>query len=332
MVRTCDFCYRMCELKEGQRGVCGIREHREGGIVTVNYGYLLAAAVDPIEKKPMYHFCPGEKTLSVALFGCNFSCTFCQNHDLSQRDSELFPASRRQLRGEYTSAEMLVRKMKECGVSIMSYTYSDPVVWQDYMLDTAKIVHEQEGLNCMVTNGSFSGQSLKRVLPYIDGINIDVKGDDQFYRTYCKGALSPVMKAVEAFTKRPGTVLEVTTLLIEGIHTLEDVRLLGAQLCSAGVQVWHLSRFFPHYHMEERRATSEEFLDQAIEIAREAGIPYVYGGNTGNPDHGITRCPSCGRQVVTRRGYYVRVQKELQQSMLMNMCIECGQRIYGVFR
>ncbi len=332
MKLTCDFCYRMCEIEEGSRGYCGIRECREGEIITVHYGYLLAAAVDPIEKKPMYHFCPGDKTLSAALFGCNYTCSFCQNHDISQRTSPLFPASRKQLRGEYTSPRQLVSRMDECGVSIMSYTYSAPVVWQDYMLDTARLVHEQGGLNCMVTNGSFSAQSLERVLPLIDGINIDVKGDEQFYKTYCKAELSPVLRAVEACARRPGTVLEVTTLLIEGIHTLEEVRAMGQLLFNAGVQVWHLSRFFPHYRMEDRRSTSEAYLDEAIEVAGECRIPYVYGGNSTNPEHSITRCPTCGTQVITRRGYYVRVQRELQHSMLMNMCTGCGERIYGKFR
>ncbi len=330
MRRTCDFCFRMCSIEEGKRGVCGIRENRGDAVVTVNYGQVLAAAADPIEKKPLYHVRPGEKTLSAALFGCNYSCRFCQNHDLSQKDSPLFPAPWKRDQ-ERTEPKQQVRRMQDCGVSVMSYTYSDPVVWQDFMLDTARLVKEADGINCMVTNGSFSPQSLKRVLPLIDAFNIDVKGDDEFYQRYCGATLKPVLDAVEKIAKERGRVMEITTMLIEGIHEIEDVYWLGRLLKDAGVQVWHLSRFFPHYHLGDHNPTSEVFLQQALDAAESCGIPYIYAGNSGNTKYAQTRCPECSHVIVSRRGYYVKIDRELQNHVLLGRCTNCGASIYGIY-
>lgn len=332
MIRTCDFCWRLCEIKEGRRGFCGVRENRNGSIRTVTYGKVLAAAADPIEKKPFYHVMPGKKTLSAALFGCNFTCSFCQNHDLSQKDSPLFPAPWKDQGPDDTSPQQLVSKMIECGLSIMSYTYSDPVVWQDYMLHTAELVKQADGINCMVTNGSFSPAASQRIIPVIDAFNIDVKGDEAFYSRWCSGSLKPVMETVEKICSAPGKILEVTTLLIEGIHDIDDVYLLGRQLKDAGVQVWHLSRFFPHYRMEDHGPTSERFLRDALQAAQSCGISYVYAGNSGNQEYAKTRCPSCGNEIIGRRGYYVHVEQELMEHLLLGLCIHCGEKIYGLFK
>ena len=202
----CDFCYLMCSLKGGQRGVCGIRENRNGELVTLGYGELVASAIDPIEKKPLYHFLPATETLSVALFGCNYRCKFCQNYHISQGE---------RVRGKKVSPSQLAQALKESGTPTLSYTYSEPVVWLDYVEASAKEVKQIGGYNCMITNGSFSKNSLERVLPYIDAFNIDLKGDEAFYRDYCKGQLQPVLDSIETISGQKDKVLEVTTLLIE---------------------------------------------------------------------------------------------------------------------
>ncbi len=332
MKLTCDFCYRLCEIREGSRGFCGIRENRKGRIYTVTYGKVLAAAVDPIEKKPFYHVHPGKKTLSVALFGCNYTCSFCQNHELSQKSSPLYPAPWKDQESGITEPSDLVRRMRECGLSIMSYTYSDPVVWQDYMLDTARLVKEGGGINCMVTNGSFSANARDRIIPMIDAFNIDVKGNEAFYAKYCSGALGPVLETVESITSEKGKILEVTTLLIEGIHEIDDVYRLGKLLKDAGVMVWHISRFFPHYRMGEHEPTTEGFLNEALLAAESCGIPYIYAGNSGNPEYAKTRCPSCRHEIIGRRGYYVHVEQELVEHLLLGLCTNCGESIYGLFQ
>jgi len=327
---TCDFCWRYCRIREGERGVCGIRENRNGKAITVNYGRVLSAAVDPIEKKPFYHLRPGAKTLSIALFGCNLQCRFCQNHDISQKDSPLFPAPWKDERLPYTAPRELVRRMEECGVSIMAYTYSDPIVWQDYMLDTARLVEEAGGINCMVTNGSLSREARDRIIPVIDAFNVDVKGDDDFYRKYCGGRLTPVLETLQEIVDKH-RLLEVTTLVIEELHEIEDIVWIGRKLEEIGVQVWHLSRFFPHYKMSHSDPTTESFLEKVLEEVSKLSIPFIYAGNSGSSRYSRTYCPSCGEELIGRRGYFVHPDKDVRSHILMGRCQHCGAPVYGLF-
>jgi pyruvate formate lyase activating enzyme len=328
----CDFCYHECVIPEGGIGLCGVRECKEGRIQTLGYGVVVATAMDPIEKKPFYHVYPGKKTLSFALFGCNFTCSFCQNHRISQKDSVLYP--RQSNRGKpplQTTPQELANTLLASRAPIMSYTYSEPIVWQDYMLETARLVHQAGLINCMVTNGSFSPSSLERVLPFIDAFNIDVKGDDGFYREYCGGRLEPVLQGIRTICTIPDKILEVTTLVIEGIHTPEMLQKLGHELKQAGVQVWHLSRFFPHYRMESVPATSEEFLLEALLIAKDSGIPYIYAGNSGLTEWDRTICPSCGKTLINSHSYFGEASWESTIHIQDGRCVYCGSPIYGLF-
>lgn len=299
--------------------------------MSLGWGDVVASGIDPIEKKPMYHLLPGAKTFSVALFGCNFRCEFCQNHRISQTDSPHWPGNKNYSAQSITSPESLVKIMDSSKTQIMSYTYSDPIVWQDYMLDVAKLVHQRGRINCMVTNGSFSKNSLERVLPYIDAFNIDVKGDEDFYRTYCGGSLAPVLESVSTIGANPEKVLEVTTLLIEGIHSSSSIRRLAAQLANRHVRVWHLSRFFPHYRMQDRVPTTEDFLFEMLEIARQSGIPYVYAGNSFLPGWDRTICPGCHRVLVSSHSYSGESALEAKTNIVDGACAFCGQSIYGKF-
>lgn len=331
---NCDFCYKLCSIPEGSRGACGAREHRDGELRTIGYGKVLTAAVDPVEKKPFFHLFPGEKTLSISLFGCNYRCDFCQNSEVSQPDGFYAPdyghAAGLSSVPEI-SPEHIVEIMKQKNLNIMCYTYSEPVVWQDYMLDAAKLVKQGGGYNLMVTNGSFSPASLERVLPLIDGFNVDVKGDDQFYKSICKGTLAPVLKSVERIANDPNSILEVTTMIIEGTHTAEGIRALGNRLYEMGVKVWHLSRFFPRYRMEDHAATSEVYLSRILEAAQQSKIPYIYAGNSINLQHEKTICPSCDSLLITSHSYRGEARYDVTRTMRDGNCASCGNPIYGLF-
>ncbi len=318
--RSCDFCEHRCSLPPGGRGRCGIRENRDGTIVTVNYGELVSLAVDPIEKKPLYHFLPSTGTLSLALHGCNFSCSFCQNSTISQK--EFF--DRRDTEA-VTPADIVAAARKHRCESV-SFTYSEPTVWQDYMLDTARLVKAAGLRTVMVTNGYFTDEALSRILPLIDAFNIDLKGDDDFYRTQCGAALAPVLRNIARIAADPDTVLEVTTLVIEGIHTADGIVALGKALAERGVEVWHLSRYHPSYRMK-LRATTESFIAAIYDRVRtETLIPYTYVGNSALTDGNDTRCAACELLLITRKGFGI------QDDLLVDgHCPSCRRPVYGLF-
>lgn len=317
-VVRCDYCFYNCSLKEGQLGVCKVRQNQNGSLVSLNYGQIVAKAIDPIEKKPLYHFLPGTSTYSFALFGCNFECLFCQNHNISQNDSPYQPSN---YKIPLTEPNQILKEFLTSKSPSVSYTYSDPIVWQDYMLDVASLVKESGFFNCMVTNGSFTQTSLERVLKYIDAFNIDVKGDENFYKKYSKGKLEPVLDAIETIAKEEDKVLEVTSLLIEDIHTLKDVEFLADQLSQRGVKVWHISRFFPHYKMGDYKVTSEEYLQQALEIGKGA-VEYLYAGNSSLDQNKETKCPSCNSIVI---------KNHKVKNLVEEHCLKCNYKIYGKF-
>jgi len=247
-------------------------------------------------------------------------------------DSALYPGhADRRLRPPLTSPEELVATLVASGAPMMSYTYSEPIVWQDYMLATAKGVREKGLLNCMVTNGSFSPASLERVLPWIDAFNIDVKGDEAFYRDYCGGRLAPVLDAIGTITRTPKKILEVTTLVIEGMHTGAMLAMIGKELARLGVKVWHLSRFFPHYKMADQPPSSERFLLEMLEVARSSGIPYIYAGNSTLSDWEQTCCPNCGTLLMASHSYAGEAGLDCAESIVDGKCQACGEPVYGLF-
>lgn len=321
MSAACDFCYHHCRLEEGQEGICHVRRNRGGTIETAGYGDIVAMSVDPIEKKPLYHFMPGSRTFSFALFGCNFACDFCQNCAITQneyRGTELHGAS---LHLECTE---IVDRALEAGCPSVSYTYSEPIVWQDYLAETATLARSAGLKNIMVTNGSFSPEALERLLPLVDAFNIDVKGDDRFYRDVCHGALQPVLDSI-ATVAASTAHLEVTTMVIEGMHTAAMIGTLGRELADRGVQVWHLSRFFPRYKLSSRMPTSEQFLSSMLQVAKQSGIPYIYGGNSARND--ATYCPVCHSLLLGNRPLIPTEIRTIRDGC----CVHCHNPVYGVF-
>jgi len=312
---VCDYCYRHCRLKDKEVGFCGVRERSRDVIFTHNYGGLVAIAVDPVEKKPLYHFLPGTNTLSIAMFGCNLTCSFCQNYAISQKawDSSA-------QRTYYTAREVVdLAREKQC--PSISFTYSEPLVWQDYMIEVATLA-KQEGLKTiMVSNGTFSEEALHRINPCIDAFNIDIKGDDAFYHGYCGGSGRPVWKALEQIAQSKAH-LEVTTMVMEGVHTIEMITSIANNLFSAGIQVWHLSRYFPRYQ-EQRHETSEQYLEAVVKEVRSSHIPYVYPGNSSLDQN--TYCPQC-KALLIRRAWAFH-----DSSIDQSHCRVCGHHIYGTW-
>jgi pyruvate formate lyase activating enzyme len=323
---TCDFCEHRCSLKEGQRGICWIRRRIGDRIVTTNYGEHVSLAVDPIEKKPLYHVLPGSYALSSALAGCNFRCTFCQNCTISQPD--LY----RNLDTRYIGPDDLAQQMSGAGYPVAAFTYSEPTVWQDYMVDAATAVRAAGGRSVMITNGFFTEEALERFLPVIDAFNIDLKGDDRFYRSLCGGRAEPIRRnirtlAAAAETTRYPSILEVTTMVMEGEHTEESMRDIAAFLAEAGVQVWHLSAFRPAYKMMDHTPTRPAFLDEIYRIvSAEYSIPHVYAYSGRHAAYQQTFCPACGELCIDRRGF------ELVANRLVDGgCPKCGTLMYGIF-
>lgn len=314
----CDFCAHRCSLAPGQIGVCGIRENRDGELVTLTWGRVVSAAVDPIEKKPLYHYYPGSTAFSVALAGCNFRCKFCQNASIAF--PELFERQARR----WEVGDLLVA-WRESGSRTIAYTYSEPTVWQDYLIETATPARAEGARIVMVTNGFLTSEAVERLLPIVDGFNIDLKGDDAFYRSICRGRHDPVIETIARIA--PVRHLEVTTMLIESRHTPEVLDRLGEQLANVGVKVWHLSRFHPAWRMLDEPATSESFLQGAILRVRErfgAEIPFIYGGNSRQTEYLRTECPRCATLCIDRNG-------RARDHTHGGHCPRCGHGIYGRF-
>ena len=305
MKSECDFCFRRCSIPDGKTGWCGMRKNEGGRIISPEYGHIPAIAVDPIEKKPLYHFLPGTETLSLGASGCCLRCDFCQNWTLSIEHEK----------GKFLDPGDAAAYARLEGYPSISFTYSEPLVWQDFMLDTARLAKDAGLKTIMVTNGSFSREALMRILPSIDAYNIDLKGDADFYSTICNGDIIPILDSIYEIA-RSSAHLEATTMIIEGVHDAAMVSKLGSMLHERGVAVWHLTRFFPAYRMTDRRETSEAFLSRMLQVASGSGIPYIYPGNSQLDQS--TRCPSCGHLLRTRPGM-----------PLPPSCPSCGCGVYG---
>lgn len=316
MNQRCDFCYHHCSIAEGQSGICSVRTVEKGRLVTKGYGKLVALAVDPIEKKPLYHFLAGSKTLSIALFGCNLRCEFCQNYTISQ------PAFSQGQQTQTLDAASVVALAFEHACPSISFTYSEPLVWQDYLIEVATLAKQQGLATIMVTNGTFSEEALERITPLIDAFNIDLKGDESFYRRLCGGSAKPVLEAI-GYLVGKGSHVEVTTMVMETEHDPSQLLALAGQLHDRGVNVWHLSRYFERYKATQR-ATSETYLSEMIKLVAPLGIAYVYAGNSSQRQ--ATYCPHCHTLLVSDRRYGpIQCGKALQGGL----CSSCSQKIYG---
>ena len=319
---SCALCAHRCAIAPSDFGVCGVRRNFDGKLNTLVYGDVIAAAVDPIEKKPLYHFLPGTKSFSVATVGCNFQCGFCQNWQISQSSKKDGEAGSFELMPEDVVREALAR-----GCRSVSYTYTEPTVFFEYAFDTAMLARDKGLLNVFVTNGYMTAEALETVQPYLDAANVDLKAfKDETYKKVCKARLAPVLDSIRRM-KALGIWVEVTTLVVPGLNDGDD-ELAGIARFIASVDPdipWHVSRFHPDYEYTDAPATPVATLERALAVGKREGLRYVYVGNVGGFDEN-THCPSCGKVLVGREGYRVG-----RNALKGSNCPSCGTRIAGVF-
>jgi len=336
---TCGLCPFRCVLAPGERGLCRVRGNVDGTLMTLVYGRVLAYHVDPIEKKPLYHFLPSSRAYSVATAGCNLRCIFCQNYTLSQaypEDVELTykKATQRDLDmgrpAVILSPEYTVEQALRKGCNSIAYTYSEPSVFYEYMIDTARYARKKGLRNVWVTCGYINTEPLKELCKYIDGANVDLKGYSQeYYRKYCGGDLNTVLNTLKTL-KKEGVYFEITNLIVPGGN--DDPEMI-CDMCTwitdnLGRNIpLHFSRFYPQYKMSGAQPTPPETLRMAARIAKKAGIRHVYLGNLRTGEGEDTFCPKCGRKIIDRWGYYIR-----DIAVKNGTCAFCGHPIHGVWK
>lgn len=276
-VVVCGVCNHRCRIRNGQRGICGVRENDEGLLNALNYGKAVSVSIDPIEKKPLFHFMPGTTTYSFATVGCNFKCDWCQNWEISQSSKP-----NGLIMGSDISPEEHVARALDYGCPSISYTYTEPTIFIEYALDTMKVAREAGLKNVWVSNGYMTPEALDAIAPYLDAINIDFKGpDDAVYLRYCGGRAKFVMENLIAI-KRLGIHLEITTLVIPEVNDRRDQLHAVAEFIAeeVGQDVpWHISRFFPAWKMPQTPITPIETLELAAGIGRDLGLEHIHIGN-----------------------------------------------------
>jgi len=293
-VVCCFLCPHRCRISPGRVGMCGVRKNIDGKLYSINYARVSSWAMDPIEKKPLYHFYPGSLIFSVGSIGCNFRCKFCQNWQIAQCTD--VPTQ------EVSPEELVLAAKRQAGNMGIAYTYNEPTVWYEYVLECTKLAR-QEGLkNVLVTNGFIEKEPLEELLPYIDAMNIDVKAfTESFYKELTFGSLAPVKQTVEIAQAK--CHVEVTTLLIPGLNDGEgEIEELARWLSSLRRDIpLHLTRYFPNYKLD-LPPTPVDRIKTARDIAMKY-LDYVYTGNVADNVGSNTYCPSCRKPVIERRGY-----------------------------
>jgi pyruvate formate lyase activating enzyme len=340
----CQACFWYCKINEGGTGICGVRQNNNGDLYLLVYGKAIAANVDNIEKKPLFHFLPGTRIFSIGTVGCNFRCKFCQNWDISQTTALIKkeyedPDKQNIMLGEVTSEgqdlppEEIVKYCRENDIPSIAYTYNEPAIFFEYAYDTAKLAHKYGIRNVFVSNGFESKEALEKFHPYLDAINIDLKGFTQeFYTKICGGKLEPVLENIKRVYKM-GIWLEVTTLVIPG-HNDSDKELtdIAEFIKSVSDEIpWHVTAFYPHYLMRDVPPTTVETLKRAYEIGKKVGLKYVYTGNIPGMEAEKThcpKCPKCDKELIDRYGLSCDKCDVGEDGK----CPSCGQAIPGVWK
>jgi len=325
----CHLCSHRCVISVGQRGKCCVRENQGGILHTLVYGRLITGQkdpgnVDPIEKKPFFHFMPGSSSYSIATVGCNFSCLFCQNAHISRMPMD----QNGKIAGAIYTASSVLDEAQRTGCRSIAYTYTEPTVFFEFALDTAKLAHERGLRNVFVTNGYMTPEALEKIRPYLDAANVDLKAfREKFYKEVCGASLKPVKKNL-SLIKSMGIHLEITTLLIPGMN--DDPEALSEMAAFIAADLgsdtpWHISRFHPTYRLTDCPPTSVNALINAREIGIQAGLKYVYIGNVPGENGENTYCHHCGKLLIERWGFAVR-----NNWILDSRCVFCSAVIPGI--
>ena len=318
----CFLCMQQCRIDPAGIGKCGVRQNLDGKLFSLVYGKPVARHVDPIEKKPLFHFLPGSTSYSIATAGCNFECVFCQNADISQA-----PRISGALYGSSATPLEIAGQAQIEGCSSISYTYTEPTIFMEYALDVAGLAKERGLENVFVTNGYMSREALEAAAPLLGAANVDLKSfSDGFYREKCGASLKPVLATIEKM-KEKSIWLEVTTLVIPGVNdSEEELKRIAQFLVSVGPETpWHVSRFHPSFRMTDVRPTPVETIGRARRIGLEAGLRYVYTGNVPGDEGESTFCHSCGALLIGRIGYSIK-----KYNLERGVCAKCGTAPAGV--
>lgn len=319
----CELCPKGCVIGPGQSGDCRIRVNLDGKLCAVTYGFPASVHVDPMEKKPLFHFLPGTGILSLATVGCNLHCKNCQNWEISQRNPEEVEAAPLPPEG----IPPLARRTHCLSVA---YTYTDPAAYYEYALDSCRLCREAGLRNVLVTAGYINPEPMRELCRYVDAANIDLKAmSDSFYRTVCDGTLPPVLDAL-VLAKSLGVEVEVTNLIIPTLNDSDADLVPLARWVKENLgpeTPLHFSRFFPHYQMRHLPPTPEDTLVRARELARAEGLKHVYVGNLPTRDGETTFCPGCGAALI-RRDRYVILSNRLRDGR----CPDCGREVYGIWK
>lgn len=321
----CELCAHQCRIKDGRRGICGVRENRNGVLHSLVYGWLVAENIDPVEKKPLFHFLPGSHTYSISTVGCNFHCRHCQNFSISQ--PEAFTADT--VPGILRTPQHVVVSAVDTGCQSISYTYVEPTIFFEFAHDCCVLAHKQGLKNIFVSNGYMSEKTTRQLAPVLDAINIDIKAfREDFYRKICGAHLQPVLDTVRLMHEL-GVWVEVTTLVIPGLNdsTAELTEIAEFVASIDPSMPWHVTAFYPTYKMTDRPPTPVQSLRKARDIGLKAGLKNVYEGNVPGSEGELTLCPSCQARLISRAGFRI-----LENRMVDGCCPQCSKPIAGVWK
>lgn len=319
----CHLCNFTCKISDGKLGHCKVRKNIDGVLYSLIYDKVCAANEDPIEKKPLFHFHPGTRSFSIATPGCNFQCDFCQNWQISQQ------AYKGTIQGTPIKPEKIVDEALVCGCSSIAYTYTEPTIFMELASETGIIARAAGLKNVFVSNGYMTTEAIDYASDFLDAINVDLKAfSDHYYKSLCKAHLKPVLKTIEYIAKNTDIWMEITTLIVPGENDSdEELKQLAEFIVEkAGPDTpWHISRFYPQYHMDSKMPTSSRTLDRAMEIGKKAGLRYIYVGNMPGTDAESTHCYNCGQLLIQRQGYTI-----LANNIKDAACPNCSTKIAGV--
>lgn len=319
----CLLCNHRCVISDNSTGICAVRKNNKGTLVSLVYDKVIARHLDPIEKKPLFHFLPGSRSYSIATAGCNLKCSFCQNSDISQ-----MPVDHGKILGESIAPETLVAEAESGNAATIAYTYTEPTIYYELAKDTARIATSRGIKNIFVSNGYMSPECLDDISGYLHGANIDLKAfNDVFYKKQCGARLEPVLNTIKNMVEMKIWV-EITTLLIPGLNDSdEELTKLAEFIAEQSADIpWHISRFHPTYRMRSVPPTPPDKIHRAKQIGNNAGLRYVYTGNIPGDEGEKTSCHNCRNLLIDRYGFSVRVN-----SIEKGECPDCRSSIPGVW-